>query len=169
MFLKSHSAFGPFSHTSLRIVPKNQAMWLQRMPMEFGNIDDQGRHFATIGAAPPITDTSGRCDGSLLLVSAVNRPTDISIDPQRIERLYGRAHSSQDETIEALFELDAAYRDQLPYCFWPLQGNPYYNSNSYIAGLLRTAFVPLPFVPRLIPILYPGWNKPVPVSEFQVH
>jgi hypothetical protein len=73
------------------------------------------------------------------------------------------AGDGEDAIIERLLNADAAYKDNLPYAFMPANGERAYNSNGYVAGILRAAGLPSPN----IPVAVPGFSNPVPVEAFQ--
>jgi hypothetical protein len=166
IFAKAHPIAEVGRHVSLRIVPHNQLGWLADRPDVFNNVDDRGRFFATIGAGPPDADTGGACDGSLRLISGINRHEDVMRTATSLERLeYDVA--SENIIINKLLRSDAGYGDGLPYCFFAPPG-PMYNSNSYASGLLGAARLAKPMFPLFFPPSYPGWRKPVPASAFEV-
>lgn len=165
VFAKTHRILRFGRHVSLRIVPRDQDYWVQRQPSLFANVDSEGRRYATLGAGPGDADTGAACDGSLRLVSAFNRPADVSAEPDLMEKLrYARA--TENALIDRLIDLDHNYDDDLPYCFVPPTEGHLYNSNSYISGLLRAADIRRPVTPGIFLVFFPGWAKPVPATEF---
>jgi hypothetical protein len=167
IFAKAHKVARVGRHVSLRFVPKNQERWLAAYPDVFNNVDDHGRHFASLGAGPQeeSVDTDARCDGTLLLTSNLNRTHDVSDQPTWLEHL-SYTPGNEDGLIERLLGLDMRYADNLPYCFAPILNSESYNSNSFISGLLRAAAVRVPVTPGIYPFFFPGWLKPVPVNAF---
>ena len=145
-------------HTLVRITPENQARYAN--DPRFSNIDDNGRHYATMGAGP----VSGR------LVSDFNRERDA--EPHEGGSIIQPPKGlNEDKFIDRLIGLDAKYADNLDYDLYP--ANPQdqkwwraddgYNSNSYTSGLLGASGV---LAPRL-PVSTPGWDKPVPQEYFR--
>lgn len=59
--------------------------------------------------------------------------------------------------IQNFFAVAGGYRDDAPY--WSIPFGPYFNSNSYVAGILRTAGT----TPPDLPGLKPGYDKPLPL------
>jgi len=167
IYAKSHTAGRLGGHVSVRIVPRDQAHWLLTRPDDFKYVDERGRRFATIGAGPPTQDTGAACDGSLLLVSAVDREGDVFEPPHWLEKLE-YSIPLENDVIQHLFGLDAFYADNLPYCFLAPPFTPFYNSNSYSGGLIKAAGVPRPLTPAIYGLFYPGWFKPVPAGIFGV-
>jgi hypothetical protein len=164
LFAKSHSVAGFGHHVSIRIVPRANSIWHARYPDIFANKDQQGNWFATLGAGPPPPNDSTSDCRSYLLVSDVNRDADVAKAPTAMERLvYDPAH--EDELVSRLLQLDAGYRDDLNYC-WNPNGSTTFNSNSFAAGLLKAASLPLPLFPSTPLFFHVGWTKPVPKSEF---
>jgi len=167
VFAKSHPVAGIGHHVSIRLVPRTSAVWHARYPQIFQNKDPQGNWFATLGAGPLApNDSTIDCD-SYPLVSKVNRERDVDAPPTALERLrYDPA--KEDELISMLLQLDANYLDDLRYCWHP-NGYTTFNSNSYSAGLLHAASVPLPLFPSTTLFFHVGWTEPVPVSKFRSH
>ena len=162
LFAKGHIVIPtPESHVSIRIVPKNQSRWVQELPQIFNNDDGKGHFFATIGAGATVFP----CFGSLK--SDVNRPGDVGIAKQWIERLQ-YPPILEDTLIERLFQRDSNYHDDLAYgCTTLVEGE--YNSNSYAHGLLDAADIPPPVFPLVNRWLFVGWGKTVPASNFVHH
>lgn len=92
-----------------------------------------------------------------------NKDIDLSIKVYTSPNLVPPA--KEDQYIVNLFRLDQNYRDNLSYDLFPnLNNNARYNSNSYIAGILRAAQIPVP----AINLNTPGYNKPIPINSFGV-
>ncbi len=66
----------------------------------------------------------------------------------------------EDQLIERLFALDAAYQDNLRYGYYPFDGG--YNSNSYTHGLMNAAGLNAPDFGGA----WPGWSAPLPGGAF---
>ena len=164
VFAKSHPVAGVGHHVSIRIVPRANAVWHAKRPEVFRNQDAQGRWFGTIGAGPMTANDSTIDCSSYALVSGVNRSNDVETPATALERLqYDSA--IEDQVISRLLELDSNYLDNLVYC-WNPDGRTSFNSNSYTAGLLNAASIPLPMFPSTPLFFHVGWTKPVPVPEF---
>jgi hypothetical protein len=172
LFVKTHFVAGGYLHASLRIVPKNQDRWKNQAPFNVVHnppapydrpapID--GKAWITIGAGSGAADTSSTCSGTL--TSNFNRSGDIGDPIHRFERLSYVAEM-EDYFIERLIAANRNYDDDLPYACFPENGDPYYNSNSYIAGILEATRLGAPrFVTQIWKSL-PGWLKPVPKNKF---
>ena len=151
----------PAHHTELLIIPQNQAAY-ENDPI-FANtawVDRQEVHYTTVGA-----EGAGFLFNTL--VSSVNRRT-INED-SRTSR--GTVWSEdEDDLIDMVFQLDANYDDDLNYDFVPQPGTNGYNSNSYLRGLLNAleAEFSASWNVDLGGLDFPGWNKPLPLSEFGV-
>ena len=153
--LQWHNVVPGRYHTLLRITPTNQEAYAQ--DPRFRNVDDQDRRYATIGAGPVW--------GSL--VSDTNRESDIEPHEPGIPIL-PPGDMSEDAFINLMLKTDRDYLDDLNYDFLPHAAVPYrgigpsYNSNSYIAGLLRAVGVGAPE----LPVSTPGYRLPVPTRRF---
>jgi hypothetical protein len=153
--LQWHNVVPGQYHTLLRITPANQEAYAQ--DPRFRNIDDQGRRYATIGAGPVW--------GSL--VSDANRENDIEPHEPGLP-IPPPGGMSEDAFINLMLKADRDYVDDLNYDFLPHPAVPYrgigpsYNSNSYIAGLLRAVGVGAP----KLPVSTPGYNLPVSPRSF---
>ncbi len=179
IFAKSHDLGIGFNHMSLRMAPTNITSWFGDQPELFfrsdsenqaiPNLDSYGNRFFTIGAGPAHGDTSYLCSGPFVgaLISERNRPADATQPADYLERL-DYSPLLEDEVIRRLKVLDERYRDDLPYACLPVLSTEGYNSNSYIAGLLKTADIPEPAFIKTRKGEHPGWTKPVPVLSFRL-
>jgi hypothetical protein len=153
--LQWHAVVPGQYHTLLRITPTNQEAYGQ--DPRFRNIDEHGRRYATIGAGP--------VRGSL--VSDTNRDKDIGPHEAGIP-IPPISGMSEDAFINLMLKADRDYSDDLNYGVLPHPGIAYrgippsYNSNSYIAGLLRAVGIG---APRL-PVSTPGYNRSIPPRHF---
>lgn len=156
--LQWHSVVPGLYHTLVRITPTNQAAYAQ--DPRFQNFDEHGRRYATLGAGPagPFLDR---------LVSAPNRENDVE-DHEAGIPVPLPSGISEDAFIHRMLKADREYTDDLEYDFLPhppiqYRGiGPSYNSNSYVAGLLRAVGV----VPPQPPVTAPGYALPVPPRHF---
>jgi hypothetical protein len=170
IFLKSHWAveYVPgIHHFSLRVVPTRQVSWIPQFPPDFAT-DIYGNAFFTIGAGPPGSDT-GSCSG--LLTKGYNRERDRDEAPSSFTPLSLAITTpggllvlrSEDVVIEAIRDAFANYDDDLPYACFPESNPGFFNSNSFLSGLLDAVSVPKPW----IKLYAPGWVTPVPLPKFQ--
>lgn len=93
----------------------------------------------------------------------MNRPTDVDLSTKTEVIKLDLGGRDENEVITALFQADAAYKDDLGYQAFPSEKGDSYNSNSYVSGLLRASGVT---TPELDPSV-PGYDKPVPQEEFE--
>jgi len=158
-----------YYHVSIRFTPRHPAPWRTvfqaRYPDRWQYLSqprDKNNHwFFTIGAG---SEGGGICGGRL--VSDLDRTGDIHKPASWLGRL-DYEPTREDELIQRLLDLDRAYDDKLPYDCFPDAGTNTYNSNSYAAGLLNAAGIPLPALQRVPrPFFFPGWTKPVPPAQF---
>ena len=155
--LAGHNVAGGVTHMKTVIIPNNQERY--RNNAFFQNVLPDGRRYATLGAGP---------EGGFL-VSNPNRERDVALDRNNYNHdLQLPVNVTEEEMIYRLFATDAAYRDNLDYDFYPQGffggGSDGYNSNSYTRGLLES--VGFRDLPRFNGSVVPGWNKPVPLSNF---
>ncbi|ARU58895.1 MAG: hypothetical protein MI864_14885 [Pseudomonadales bacterium] len=161
--LQWHSVAGDNFHTLLRVTPNNQALY--KKDKRFVLKDGNQKLYVTFGAGPEW----GK------LVSNNNRGADKTPHSagQSLSVKVPQKYRNEVEFIEALFVLDKQYKDHLDYDLFPATvGNEVwwladdgYNSNSFIAGLLKASGVkPIPTPP----VSVPGFNKPVPSKYFGV-
>ncbi len=163
--LQVHKVFGNNFHSSIRIEPENQARYsrdrnfLRRRAIT-------RRRFATIGAGPASAKPQDD-----ILVSDVNRPTDVDLSNKVEEVTLDLGGRSEDVIIDQLFAADTNYQDSLDYDLFPAEdgdrsifvADDGYNSNSYTAGLLLAVGIDPPDLNSNVP----GFDKPVPDDEFQ--
>jgi hypothetical protein len=160
-----------FFHVSLRLTPRNQAYFVRKYPQYFSHPDPWNNYFATIGAGPSSSadmDMS-HCFGDLRLHSDIDRPADVDLPPQPMFERLNYPQELEDQLIETLLHLAVSgyggYADDLWYFCVPESGDGY-NSNSFTAGLLNAAGIPLPNYPGGHLAVFPGWSKPVPTQYF---
>jgi hypothetical protein len=170
---KGHSVASVGGHVSLRLVPKDQDRWRNDSVWGrwFTNYDPKTHlYFATIGAGPSTgADSTTNCGGSIYLASDLNRDGDVNSSPVAFEKLH-YLPAQENQLIQEILERGQInYPDnELPYCYLPIL-NPFFNSNSFAAGLLNATSIPLPEFPTswtLTPRWYAGWTKPVPSETF---
>ncbi len=156
-------------HALLRLTPENQEAY--RHDPRFQNFDEFGRRYATLGAGPD--SLWALAAGDAKLASFPNQERDVAPHAQGIA-IEPPEGMPPDDYINMLLKLDRAYNDDLHYEIYPDEdlvslgrlGPPSrrwtYNSNSYIAGLLRASGIPAP----LLPVNAPGYNQRVPPRHF---
>ncbi len=164
IYINADTAFArfPYKHTYVKLVPGNFALLNKECPGVFVNFDPVlKKYYATIGAGP---DFGGvLADDAVLLISGVNRNTDVSKPVQINEKL---PIVSGDAAIESLLNLNSGYGNNLNYMFFPDDKNDGYNSNSYTAGILAAGGLPEPPIIESIADDVPGFKKPVPSQDF---
>ncbi len=175
VWLKTHNAFGPipFQHVSIRVTPRDQG-WLVQNRSKFETCgtaspcvplgrDPFGNLFFTIGAGSGSDDTNLQCNG--ILTKGFNRPNDVTAPPtQPLTAI------PVDPRVESLMITSLLARtndfanDLLYYCF-PEERAGFYNSNSFVHGLLHAASIAHEEgPPGRFPV--PGWPTPVPIASF---
>ena len=105
-------------------------------------------------------------------MAKINRPEDVAtLMPDSDSERLSYSPINEDALIARIFQRNANYRNDLKYCLLPTPTDNNYNSNSYLAGLLRAVGLPPPTFPgNPRPPSYhifPGWGKPVPQDKFQ--
>jgi RHS repeat-associated protein len=146
-------------HLALRFTPDDQGR--ARQHPQFNNIDQDGNRYAVISAGPELG----------LLVSRPNRETDLGRQEGRIEIEIPAYYRSEFHFFNAIARADSGYGDWLDYDLYPEQpqnrsifwADDGYNSNSYIAGLLKAVGVD---PPEIEGINLPGYDVPVPRECF---
>lgn len=171
IFAKTHLALQlpgdllRFRHVSIRVVPEDQALWLNERNAELPGVDEFGNRFFTLGAGPDGADTTVQCGGTLK--SDLNRSNDVGTPPwDPLEKLAYHA-ANENSIINELLSLDAAYDDDLLYACRPEDNPGFYNSNSFANGLIRAARLSGARLPDRVPALFPGWKTPVPALKFR--
>jgi RHS repeat-associated protein len=152
-----------FNHMSVRIEPVDQQRWAST-PRFRDNINPAtGRHYATLGAGPE--NSAGSLFGrGGRLVAKFNRPTDVDLRDKISVVSLNLKGRNENDVIASLIGAQATFmsKPQLSYELFPSLSSAGYNSNSYVAGLLRVVNLDLPAV-----ALVPGVDKPVPGSNFK--
>ena len=165
VYVAEHRLPFDFEHTFTRIVPTHQELWLTdtRWGTLFSaNPPINGKSYLTIGASSDLP-LDGACVAGHL-AAAINRDTDVNKPIGHYEKLVVVA---EDILIRRILEAHANYPNDLDYFCWPGATDTLYNSNSYTSGLMKAVHAPLPGFPMEDVRHYPGWTKPVPLSEFQ--
>lgn len=145
------------------MVPKNQPYWRSGERAKLFTNKINGYWYATLGAGP----LRQGCNG--VLVSDINRYTDVREPPSFPVRRLAVPQEAEDDKIGLLLNRDSNYRDDLPYACLPdipFSDNTY-NSNGYAHGLLNAAGIE-----AQLPVgggYFVGWTKPVPSSQFDPH
>ena len=129
-------------HTSIRIAP------------------DNGHKAFTLGAGP-CSIPRAVAGASTTLVSDRDRPGDVGEQTERITLDLGG--QPENQVIKKLADQDAAYGDDLPYTLEPAPGASTFNSNSYVAAMLRAAGVIIPVLKYEVP----GFDNPLPVESLK--
>lgn len=176
VWLKTHNALGPlptYQHTSVRVTPFDQD-WLRTNAAKFEicqpaedcvplGRDAFDNLFFTIGAGSGSADSNAQCLGQLR--KGLNRPNDVQKPPTSpltelpIDDLF------QGIVVNSLLRSFDAYRNNLLYYCFPEERAGFYNSNSFIHGLLHAAGVPhSEQAPGRRAV--PGWPTPVPALFF---
>lgn len=131
IFVKGHEIALGQKHTSLRFAPINQNVWRAKRPTAFiddptddiHNTDAFGNSFATLGAGSHQFGGIS-CGGHLR--SDINRERGVNLPPASPEELERVFYSPllEDASIQALFELDSHYPDDLQYECSPDDSEP---------------------------------------------
>lgn len=153
IYAQGHYVLFGFSHAFLRLVPADQDTWLRKEPTAFAR-SEFGVHFATVGAGP-----SGLTGGKL--VKGIDRTHDVT-DPAWLNDRLDVSVDQENDVIQRIFTAYNNYHNDLNYMAFPRPG--YYNSNSYTSGLLDAAGLNKPS--NIASTAFPGWDQPVPPSEF---
>lgn len=136
-------AVGPGSHTVIILTP------------------DDGGPTATLSANPdhkptwisPVLGT---------LTATPNDPADAPQNLRNIQQVSDPLNRSDAQLIADIMHSASKYQNNRPYDPTPWPFDPYYNSNSYVRGILRNAGIPSPQNPKNI---QPGWDKPIPLPN----
>jgi len=169
VFVVSWEVASPFTgnpsghhHSEILIIPADQEahendplftnkVWVDRIEVVY----------TTVGADYELVNNVGT------LVSTANRS---AIDEDRWSQRGTIATSGDEEDlIDLIFSLDAAYDDDLPYFAFPNANNNFWNSNSYAHGLLNaleTSDSDITVAVNLGGLSFPGWDKPLGMAEF---
>jgi hypothetical protein len=155
--LQWHPVIKPAFHTLIRVTPDDPAPF-KNEPLLTNLKDNQGRIYFTFGAGPELNNGSYQ-----LLIKGINRSSDKEEHSGKyiVIEIPG---DTEGETafIRRLFALHNNYANNANYDMFPAPDGDGYNSNSYVAGLLKAAGVspPQPNVDA------PGFSKPLPEVYF---
>lgn len=181
-------------HTSIKVEPENQEKYAD--DERFNNVDPEtGKRYATIGAGPDSAAfILGNLIGGDAIKDepdAMNRSKDTNLLNKVWESTNIVKIKDEDTYINNLFSVNGNYKNNLKYGLFPTQNSGDYNSNSYTAGLLNASGVKPPPLPSeihryswqpgegfegadVVNVEYstpkfptPGYNKPVPIENFQ--
>jgi hypothetical protein len=153
VYIQAHGVAAGFNHSKVTMVVGCGSRWLGIPPFVNQMPNQLGNYYATIGAGPIHS----------MLVSGLNRPRDIQLWRNKFSVVIpDPTGMSDDDFISKLILANAAYPDNLPYVWFPTRYGKGYNSNSYASGILLYVTGSMP--PR--PPHTPGFNKPVPASDF---
>ena len=175
LFETHHVAFGAY-HANLTIIPENQREWVSNP--DFHNTDLAGNVFITLGAGPK--------GWIARLVAERNRPKDIEARRRTVDQIKVILElADEDALITRLLETEKRYPDHLDYDLfpqnlgggWVLVPDDGYNSNSFVAGLMRSVGLieaseaknPPEFEPPkdTTDTNLPGFQKPIPENRFE--
>ena len=160
-FLKVHRVLGDNYHASLVIIPDDQETFRGSAICEY---TDVGTCYFTVGAGPDRL-IAGR------LVGGINRERDKDLDTA-VEMLpLDLGGRNENEAIIRILERFRHYKNDRDYDLFPARdqerscwvADDSYNSNSYVRGLLEAAGIVVPQPSHRVP----GFDKPLPVSDFQ--
>jgi RHS repeat-associated protein len=159
VFVGTHPAVvsgDPENHTTIVLQPDNPSGFSGNSV--FGT---SGGRVATLGGQPGSIDAGyswwPRPFGDLY--SAINFPGD---DPSKLSTLTPVScptGMTDTQFINALINASARYRNNAPYMPLPTGWSAYYNSNSYVSGVIRAAGG----TPPPLPVPTPGYGKPLPI------
>ncbi len=153
VYIQAHGVALGINHSKVTMVVSCGSRWFGVAPFTNPMPYQVGQYYATIGAGPK----------NRLLKSGVNRERDVQLWRNKFSAVISDpAGMSDDEFIAKLIAANAAYPNNLPYALFPTRKSKRYNSNGYASGILLyvTGSMP-PEPPRT-----PGFDKPVPASEF---
>ena len=170
IWAKSYWAGGGRQHIGLHLVPSPDSALNDATTTFYANeVGTFNYRFAAIGGEPR---SSMACLPWGSLHAVVNRPGDrsaavsTSLGDLR-ERVRYPSHQA-DYLMQQLLRFRSYYRNNLCYELIPGATDNAYNSNSLARGLLRTAGIGGPrFADVNTNGLFPGWEKPVPLSAFE--
>jgi RHS repeat-associated protein len=142
-----------FNHSKVTMVVGCGSRWLGQYPFVNPMPGQPGEYYGTIGAGPVHHK----------LTKGLNRKWDIRLQRNVFSTTISPPGGlSDDDFIGKLLDANAQYKDDLPYVLFPTRKGKGYNSNGYASGILLYVTGSMP--PR--PPHTPGFNKPVPGSEF---
>jgi hypothetical protein len=166
-----HEVAGGFYHASIIIIPEDQEKYKDNELYKKNVLtDEEGneKFFVTLGAGPD--NFLGGWTSKL--ESNLNRDKDIILDIKVESIILDIGRRDENEVIEQLLLADSNYDDNLDYDYmaspdderkWYLADDGY-NSNSYVAGILRAVGLTIPEIQSNVP----GYDKPVPIESFGV-
>ncbi len=174
-----------FYHTStIHEVEPSDEKFFESDPRYQRN-SETGKLYMTLGGGPnPSLAGLGNLTGE------INRPLDI-LTSNKVYQSQNLVSPELDiQKASQLYWNNQSYKDALPYQFFPTQNSSGYNSNSYTAGLLGSVDIAPPTLPKYInystpwqdreypehspsiyypvPLITPGYSKPVPKEYFGV-
>jgi len=153
VYLQARGVALGLNHSKVTMVVGCGSRWLGKPPFVNPMPNQPGYFYGTIGAGPI----------HHMLVSGLNRSRDIQLQRNKFSTVIpDPAGMSDDDFIGKLIAANAAYPNNLPYALFPTKKGKRYNSNGYASGILLYVTGSMP--PR--PPHTPGFNKPVPASEF---
>ncbi len=96
------------------------------------------------------------------LVATRNLPSELSGNLANLTQVTDPLGRSDADFIKAVIMASQRYNNALLYDPVPADLNNYYNSNSYVSGVLKGAGVPNP---PTLPGKQPGYDKPIPLTN----
>jgi len=160
VYVGQHGAIAPwvpFQHAAIVLIPDNPSDFAN-----FGIFQQTNGAEATLGGQPGGIG-SGAIGPLGSLVSEANFPGDNPCNLHDLTMVPTPAGMTDTQFILALLSEFAAYRNNLPYDFFPDKSvfGQTYNSNSFVSGLLIGAGA----VPPNLPGLRPGYGTPIPIGH----
>jgi RHS repeat-associated protein len=150
----------PAVHLSLQLIPDDPTACVSN---NLFAAQPNGTLLATLGAQYGGSLTNNAPYGNL--VSAPNYPGDAPTkNPLRIP-LQPPCGMTDTQFIIALIKAAASYKNSLPYHPLPTPTSPTFNSDSYVAGVLRAAGARPPSLNAGGMFQAPGYHKPIPLAN----
>jgi len=136
-----------------------------------------GMLFATIGGAGAVgagrrynaslTSITGLPTAGMRLSADFNRPSDVNMsNKQNCHNLNTHCATTLAGLFTATNNFLGNFAPRVAYAFFPGDNSRYFNSSSFIHGLLIHAGIPRPDLSNATGS-FPGWNSPLPVRAFR--
>lgn len=120
---------------------------------------DDGGPIMTLSANPDHNSNNDTSPFFGTLVATPNLPSETPINLRNLMVVVDPVGRSDKQLIRDIIMSSRNYKNNLPYGPLPRSNDPYYNSNSYVRGVLKNAGMPNP---PTLPGERPGWDKPIP-------